>query len=228
MAKILLAEDDVTFAEMVRDWLERDHHVVEMCHDGNDALERLKLYGYDALILDWQMPGMSGVDLLKAYRDQGGIAPVLMLTGRDSVANKMTGLDGGADDYLTKPCDLREVSARLRALLRRPSHFQGTVLTVAHLTLNPESFAVTVDGKPVELMPKEFALLEFFMRNPNRVFNQEAILAHVWKAENEVGPETVRVWVKRLRKKIDIDPDNSIIQSIYGLGYKLVDESKSA
>jgi len=97
-------------------------------------------------------------------------------------------------------------------------------LTAAHLTLNPDSFAVTVDGKPVDLMPKEFALLEFFMRNPNRVFNQEAILAHVWKAESEVGPETVRVWVKRLRKKIDINPDNSVIQSIYGMGYKLVDE----
>lgn len=221
MAKILVVEDDEAFAGMVTDWLGRDNHVVEVCHDGLSANELMKSHGFDLLVLDWQLPGISGVDLCQSYRKMGGSSPVIMLTGLNDINDKTTGFDSGADDYLTKPCDLRELSARIRALLRRPASFNGEVLKVAHLSLNTDSLKVEVAGKPVDLLPKELALLEFFMRHPDRVFSQDAILAHVWTSESDVGPETVRTWIKRLRKKIDFD-DRSAIQTIYGVGYKLV------
>ncbi len=224
MAKILLVEDDQAFAGVVTDWLTNENHIVETCYDGTSALELLKSFGFDLLILDWQLPGLSGVELCKAYRALNGLSPVIMLTGLGDITDKTTGFDSGADDYVTKPCDLREISARIRALLRRPAKFDGEVLKVAHLSLNSDSRVVEVAGKKVELLPKEVALLEFFMRHPDRVFNQDAILAHVWTSESDVGPETVRTWIKRLRKKIDVD-DKSLIQTIYGVGYKLNSES---
>jgi len=223
MAKILLVEDDQDFADMVKDWLSNESHTVEACYDGAAALELIKSYNYDLLVLDRQLPGVSGIQLCQAYRKAGGLSPIIMLTGLGEITDKTDGFDSGADDYLTKPCDLRELSARVRALLRRPAKFDGEVLKVAHLSLNADSRVVQVAGKKVDLLPKEVALLEFFMRHPDRVFNQDAILAHVWTSESEAGPETVRTWIKRLRKKIDVD-DTSIIQTIYGVGYKLSTE----
>lgn len=224
MAKILLVEDDVEFSEMVQDWLAREHHTVEICADGADGLAMVKAYSYDVLIFDWNLPGMSGVELCQAFRKLGGTTPVIMLTGLGDIDNRTVGLDAGADDYLAKPCDLRELSARVRALLRRPVKYQGEVLKFAHLTLLPSTFEAHVDGEKVELLPKEFALLEFFMRHPGRVFNQDEIIAHVWTSDSSVGPESVRTWIKRLRQKIDKDKNKSVIQSIYGVGYKLAKE----
>lgn len=221
MAKILLVEDDRAFSEMVLDWLAREHHTVEICNDGTDGLAMLKSYSYDLLIFDWNLPGMSGVALCQAFRNLGGTTPVIMLTGMDDVENKMVGLDSGADDYLCKPCDLRELSSRVRALLRRPVAYKGEVLKFEHLTLFPGTYELKVDGAPVELLPKEFALLDFFMRHPGRVFNADEIIAHVWTSDSSVGPESVRTWIKRLRGKIDRDKEKSLIQSIYGVGYKL-------
>jgi DNA-binding response OmpR family regulator len=220
MAKILLVEDDEAFAAIVTDWLGRENHTVDVCHDGDSGLEITKSFRFDLIVLDWQLPGLSGVEVCQSYRKNGGVSPVIMLTGLGSIDNKTSGFDSGADDYLTKPCDLRELSARIRALLRRPAQIEEEVLKVAHLSLNTKSLVAEVAGKKVELLPKELALLEFFMRHPDRVFSQDAILAHVWKSDSEAGPETVRTWIKRLRKKIDVD-DKSAIQTIYGVGYKL-------
>lgn len=221
MAKILVVDDDENFAQMVVDWLESEHHTVERCNNGLDGLQMVEQFTYDLLVLDWNMPEMSGVELCSAYRAKGGASPVLMLTALGAVENKMTGLDAGADDYICKPCDLREVSARVRALLRRPTAYEGEVLKFAYLTLKPSSFELEVDGKNVKLLPKEFALIEFFMRHPNRAFSADEILSHVWKSEATAGPETVRTWIMRLRQKIAIDGGKSLIQSIYGVGYKL-------
>lgn len=221
MAKILLVEDDLTAAAMVKDWLEYELYVVEEVHNGEDALDLLKTYSYDVIVLDWQLPKMSGVDLLKDFRDRGGKTPVLMLTGNRTIGEKETGLDAGADDYLTKPFDMRELSARLRALLRRSPTARSTVMKCKHVSLDPSTCKVTSDGAELKLLPTEYALLEFLMRHPDRVFSIDEILDHVWKSESEATATAVRTYITRLRKKIDVEGKPSIITTVHGLGYKL-------
>lgn len=222
MAKILIVEDEPDLAEPVRAYLTHDHHLVEVVSDGNEALERLRFYKYDLIIMDWMLPGMHGVEVCKHFRASGGTTPILMLTSRKQVNDKITGLDSGADDYLTKPFDVQEIAARVRALLRRPQAVTSNVLTARNLVLETSTFRVTRDGAEISLLPKEFALLEFFMRHPNQVFSAEALLDRVWSSESEASPETIRTYIKRLRQKIDIKGEkNSIISTVHGVGYKL-------
>jgi OmpR-family two-component system manganese-sensing response regulator len=221
MAKILLVEDDSEFAEAVQRWLEHEHHTVESVADGTDAHERLNIYKYDVLILDWELPGMSGVDICKKYRATGGTAPILILTGKSAVSEKETGLDAGADDYLTKPFHMKEMAARVRALLRRTGRFNETTLKVRNIVLEPGLYNVTRDGVELRLLPKEFALLEFFMRHPGEVFSAEALLDRVWISEADITPDAVVTCIKRLRKKVDLESEPSIIRTIHGVGYKL-------
>jgi DNA-binding response OmpR family regulator len=221
MAKILLVEDDRDLAGMVIDWLKFEHHLVEAVHDGEDAVNMLKSYQFDVIILDWQLPKLEGVDVLRNYRTGGGQTPVLMLTGKGAIAEKEVGLDAGADDYLTKPFHMKELSARLRALLRRPGNVTGNVLSARDICLEPATFRVTKGGADIQLLPKEFALLEFLMRHPNQVFSADALLDRVWKSESNVSPETVRTCLKRLRRKIDTEEQDSLIQTLHGVGYKL-------
>jgi DNA-binding response OmpR family regulator len=222
MAKILIVEDEPDLAEPVRAYLTHEHHLVEVVADGNEAVERLRFYKYDLIIMDWMLPGMHGVDVCKHFRAGGGTTPILMLTSRKQVNDKITGLDSGADDYLTKPFDVQEIAARVRALLRRPSAVTSNVLTARNLVLETSTFRVTRDGEEISLLPKEFALLEFFMRHPNQVFSAEALLDRVWSSESEASPETIRTYIKRLRQKIDIKGEkNSIISTVHGVGYKL-------
>lgn len=221
MAKILLVEDDRDLAGMVFDWLKFEHHLVEMVHDGQEGLELVQSYDYDIIVLDWELPNVSGVDILRQYRSGGGMTPILMLTGKGAVHEKEAGLDSGADDYLTKPFHMKELSARVRSLLRRPPQVTGNVLTAGLLSLEPSTYRVTKNGADLQLLPKEFALLEFLMRHPNQVFSAEALLDRVWKSESDVSPETVRTCLKRLRKKIDVEGEASIIQTLHGVGYKL-------
>jgi DNA-binding response OmpR family regulator len=190
-------------------------------HDGEDAVNMLKSYQFDVIILDWQLPKMEGVDVLRNYRTGGGQTPVLMLTGKGAIAEKEVGLDAGADDYLTKPFHMKELSARLRALLRRPGSVTGNVLSARDICLEPSTFRVTKGGADIQLLPKEFALLEFLMRHPNQVFSADALLDRVWKSESNVSPETVRTCLKRLRRKIDTEEQESLIQTLHGVGYKL-------
>jgi len=221
MAKILLVEDDVEFSGIVQGWLSNEHHVVEVVHDGTEGRHWLQIYEYDLVILDWQLPGMSGVDLCKQFRAQGGLTPILMLTGKSAVAEKETGLDSGADDYLTKPFHMKELSARVRALLRRASRGTSNVLTIGGLVLDPANYRVTMNGGEISLQKREFALLEFLMRNPNRVFSAEALLERVWATESDVTPDAIRVYIMRLRKKIVDGEKSSMIQTVHGVGYKL-------
>ena len=221
MARILVADDDTQLCGLIEDWLIHQKYTVDVTHNGGDAQEMLKTYEYDCIVLDWDMPEKSGIDVCKAFRTGGGATPVLMLTGKSSIDSKEIGFDSGADDYLTKPVELRELSARIRALLRRKPTQQMTTLDVGDLCLDPAKRTVTKKGKEIELWPIEFALLEFFMMHPDQVFNSDALLHQVWKSEASAGPEAVRTTIKRLRKRIDDDSKKSLIKNVYGFGYKL-------
>jgi len=221
MAKILVVEDDKDLAENIEDWLKHETYTVEVAHTAELARELLATFFYDLLVLDWNLPGLSGVDLVKMYRAGGGQTSVLMITGKETIKDKEIGLDAGADDYLTKPFHLRELSARVRALLRRPRSALATVLSAGDISLDAATRQVKKGEQILELMPKEYALLEFFLRHPNQVFDQEAIIDHLWNSEKGVGIETVRTNIMRLRKKIDGDSEESMIKNLRGQGYKL-------
>jgi DNA-binding response OmpR family regulator len=220
MAKILIVEDEQDFYEPIRAFLTRDHHVVEVVENGLEALDRLRFYKYDVIIMDWMLPGMQGVDVCREFRSSGGTTPILMLTAKTATGEKISGLDAGADDYLTKPFDVGEVSARVRALLRRPAALTGNVLKLGQIVLERDTHRVTKTGEEIQLLPKEFALLEFFMRHPNQVFSAEALLDRVWASDSEASPETIRTYIKRLRQKIDSKDGPSLIQTVHGVGYK--------
>jgi len=221
VAKILVVEDDRLLSRLVRDYLASEHHNVEVADTGSTGMEMLECFRYDAIILDWELPGMTGIEILKRFRAKGGKTPVLMLTQRGSINEKETGFDSGTDDYLTKPFEMRELSARVRALLRRPAVFTGRVLAVRDIALDPGSHKVTRNGQEVDLLPKEFALLEFLLRHPGEVFSAEALLDRVWSSESESTEEAVSTCVRRLRKKVDDEGKPSLIQTVHGVGYRL-------
>lgn len=223
MAKILLVEDDGDLAKTIADFLGREKHTVEIVHDGLDGAEMLKFNNFDVLVLDWDLPGISGVEILARYRDAGGKAPTIMLTGRQKMDEKEEGLDSGADDYLTKPFSLRELSARIRALLRRPTELVGNVLKVQDITLDPEKHRVTKGDVEIKLTPKDFALLEFFMRHPDELFAVETIVSRVWLQDEEASPDALRVAIRRLRKAFGEtgESGDSVIENVARVGYRL-------
>lgn len=217
MAKILAVEDDKEILDAIKKLLENEHHQVETASDGSDGLFMMKSYVYDAIVLDWQLPKMDGVDIIREYRSDGGKTPILMLTGKTAIDDKEQGLDAGADDYLTKPFSSRELSARIRALLRRPALAASNILVASGIELDPKAMEVKKNGESIELLPREFQVLEFFMRNPNRVFEQTAILNRVWPSDSEATSEALRSTIKRLRRKVD--PEGELIRTVHGVGY---------
>lgn len=224
MTKILVVEDDKTLATTVSDWLKYEHYLVEIVESGQAALDRLGTSSYDVIVLDLALPGIGGIEVLKRYRNGGGSAPVLILTGKGELDEKEQGFEAGADDYLTKPCHLRELSARVKALLRRPKMTVGNIVKFGPLELDPSAFRVTRDGREVQLARMEFALLEFLMRHPAQVFSPEALLERVWKSESERSPESIRTLIKKLRKKIDTPGGDSLIENVHGVGYRLTEQ----
>lgn len=223
MTKILLVEDERELAMPIENWLLEQGHVVEMVHDGLEALECLKLYSYDVIILDLMLPGMNGLDICRQYRDRGGKGRVLMLTARKTVDEKAHGLDAGADDYLEKPFHLKELAARIRALLRRPGAISSEIFEVGELRLDSAKHKVWRAAQEIMLSPKEFSLLEFFMRHPQKYFSADAIIDRVWRSDTEIAPDTIRMHVKSLRRKIDVPGRASLIHTLHGVGYKLDD-----
>lgn len=221
MASILVVEDDPDFREALYNWLTSEHYNVEVEKDGGQALSKLRVREYDVIVLDWGLPTVAGAEICREFRNRGGTTPILMLTGRNSVSDKTTGLDYGADDYLTKPCNLNELSARIRALLRRSSGQVSNVLRVGDLLLNATTYSVSRHGEELSLQPREFALLEFLMRHPNTVFSPEALLDRVWASEADASPHAIRTCMMRLRKKLDVEGEESLIQTVHGVGYKL-------
>jgi len=221
MAKVLLIEDDRDLANNLKEWLSLENYLVELAEDGVSGLELLRTYEYDIIILDISLPRLSGLEVCRQYRQAGGSGRILMLTGRGSVADRADGLDTGADDYLTKPFHFKELSARLRAVMRRPVVAQENILRAGEIELDPRSFKVFKNGAPVHLARMEFALLEFLMRHPGQVFNQEALLERVWTADSERTSETIRSCIKKIRNKIDTAGRESLIQNVHGVGYKV-------
>jgi DNA-binding response OmpR family regulator len=221
MAKILLIEDDEILIEQIIAWLKHEQHVVDVVADGKEGLDRLRLYQYDIAVLDWGLPHLAGIEVLKQYRSSGGTIPILMLTGQDKISDKETGLDSGADDYLTKPFNLKELSARLRALLRRLSSLAANVLKHRDIELDRSSRRVTVCGADVKLLPKEYGLLELFMQNIGHVFSPETLLERAWSSESEATVGTVYTNIKTLRKKLAPDDPSRYIKNQPGAGYKL-------
>ncbi len=226
MAKILIVEDDASLLSMVKDFLEPLGYTVDTSINGKDALEKLDYFDFDLLILDWELPVVSGIEVCKQYRDKGGKIPILMLTGRNLPAQKREGLDTGADDYLTKPFDEGELGARIRALLRRPHTYTGAVLELLDLVIEPDTRRVTKGGREIILLPLEYSLLEFLMRHKDQTFSPDAILDRVWRSGTEVSVDAVRTCVKTLRRKIANKDGTSIIQTIHGVGYRASDSSK--
>ncbi len=223
MAKILCVEDDPALQESIKNSLSFQHHNVFTCSDGAEALEKLLVEQFDLVVLDWQLPSKTGPEICREYRSKGGNAIVLMLTGKASVSDKESGFDAGADDYLTKPFNIRELLARVRALLRRPAQLlESNKLQAGDLIVEPEHYRVTRQGKEIKLTPREFALLEFLIRNPGKSFSSEALLSRVWGTETETGPDAVRLVIKRLRDKVDSEEGPSIIQYVAGVGYRLI------
>jgi two-component system, OmpR family, copper resistance phosphate regulon response regulator CusR len=222
MAKVLLIEDDRDLSTILSDLLEEEGYSVEVAYDGASALDLLQTAEYDVLIVDWNLPKTSGVILLKEIRHRGNLTPVLLLTARGDVKDKTEGLDSGADDYLTKPFQSEELTARLRALLRRQSQQATNILSIGPFTMDNQKFKVMKGDREIRLQPKEFALLEFFMRHPEEVFSLEALLNRVWPTDSEASTDTLRVYIGTLRSKIDDKDKPSFITTLHRVGYKFV------
>jgi DNA-binding response OmpR family regulator len=220
MAKILIIEDDERLCDLIDDWLRGEGYLVEIARTGTEGLEKLQFYKYDLVVLDWNLPGLNGVEVCEKYREAGGNAPVLMLTVRAAVEDKAKGLDTGADDYLGKPFHLKELSARLRALLRRPPVAKKNLLVCGDLVLDPVARKAIFKGTELKLVAKEFALLEFLMRYPNEVFSLEALMDRIWPSESDSSPDTVRIHMMRLRRKIPQEKQPFKLRTVHGSGYQ--------
>lgn len=220
--RILLVEDDERITKALAEALMDHHYVVDIVQDGQMGWEFMQSADYDLIILDVMLPGINGIKLCQKLRQQGKNTPVLMLTAKDTSADKVLGLDVGADDYVIKPFDLQELLARIRALLRRGNSVLPPVLEWGNLRLDPNSCEVTYAEKLLSLTPKEYGLLELFLRSPGRVLSREIILEHLWSFEDIPGEDTVKTHIKRLRQKLKtVGVPSTLIETVYGLGYRL-------
>jgi two-component system, OmpR family, manganese sensing response regulator len=220
MAKVLIVEDDPKLLKTLNTFLGIEDFEVTQAEDGKKALDLLENNFFDIVVLDWNLPERSGVDVLKAFRHMGGNTPVLMLTGNETIEHREEGLDAGADDYLTKPFHPKELTARLRALLRRPKAYMCTSSETAALSVDVSKQCAVRNGEEVSLSGQEFALLEFFIRNPSQVFSPEVLLDRVWPSSSDASSTSIRTHVKKLRQKLDREGQPSIIQNVHGVGYR--------
>lgn len=218
--RILLVEDDTEQLEPLQIALTEAGHIVDGVDDGGMAQWLLSQKDYDLLILDWLLPEISGVSLCRQYRQAGKTSPVLMLTAKDTTPDKITGLDAGADDYLVKPVDVLELLARVRALSRRSPMWQGDILQLADLQLHLHTLTLERDGIAVELAPREFHLLEYFLRHPNHILSRDQIEQALWEWGSEPESNAVTVLVRRLRQRLQLVNAANWIESVYGMGYR--------
>ncbi len=221
--RILVVEDEHRIANTIKKGLEQERNAVDVAYTGTDGFDLATSEDYDLIILDLMLPGMDGISLCKNLRKKGLHTGILILTARGQIHDKIAGLDCGADDYLTKPFSFEELLARIRAIVRRPRTSINTILTVEDLQLDPKSFIVKRQDMPIQLSNKEFALLEYLLRNTNKILTKEQIISHVWNYDANILPNTVEVYIRNLRKKIDVPykTNRSLIQTIRGFGYKI-------
>ncbi|MBX9687709.1 MAG: response regulator transcription factor [Candidatus Obscuribacterales bacterium] len=221
MARILLAEDDLLLAQTVCTALEAFEYAIEHVSSGDDALQILESQSFDLLILDWNMPGSSGIEVCKQFRKAGKKEPVLMLTSRSGIDDKEEGLYSGADDYLTKPFEVRELLARIKSLLRRPANYADKLLKLGEITVDLDSRILKRDEQLQRLQPRELALLEFFMRRPGQLLSAEAIFTGVWGSDFEGSEIALRSCLAKLRKALASLGYADLIETVHGAGYKL-------
>jgi two-component system, OmpR family, response regulator len=219
--RVLVVEDDVRMAAALRRGLRYEGIAVDLTHDGESALRSATATAYDAIVLDVVLPGCDGFETCRGLRDAGVWTPVIMLTARDAVADRVRGLDEGADDYLTKPFSLAELLARLRALARRGAEERPAALEAGDLRLDPATHAVRRGSREIELSAREFALLEVFMRRPGQVLTQPQLLDAVWDLGYEQRSNVVEVYVGYLRNKIDRPFGRHALETVRGVGYRL-------
>jgi two-component system, OmpR family, response regulator len=219
--RILVVEDELKMASLLRRGLIEEGHAVDIARTGDDALWMAQSAEYDALVLDLMLPTIDGLEVCRRLRANGVWSPVLMLTARDGVEDRVAGLDAGADDYLPKPFSFAELLARLRALMRRGAGERPTVLEVGDLRLDPATHQVWRGDAEVELSGKEFALLETFMRRPGQVLTRDQLLEHAWDYGYENRSNIVDVYVRYLREKVDRPFERESIETVRGVGYRL-------
>lgn len=223
-AKILVVEDEKKVASFIKRGLEEENYAVDVASDGEEGLYLAETNRYDLILMDLMLPKMDGLSAIKALRDKDVGTPVLCLTAKDTVEDIVSGLDSGSDDYLTKPFAFAELLARVRALLRRGTQDRGAELTFSDLRLDPVSHKVWRSNRDIDLTAKEYALLEYFMRNPNQVLTRTMIAEHVWDYTFDSFTNIIDVYVNYLRKKIDRDYEKKLIHTVRGVGYILKEE----
>ena len=220
--KILLVEDDERITDAVVEDLTDQHYVIDVAYDGESGWEYAEAFTYDLILLDIMLPKVDGISLCKRLRSWGCSTPILMLTARDTVTDRVAGLDAGADDYLVKPFALQELSARIRALMRRGNPTLPPILEWGELRLNPSTCEVFHEEQPLMLSPKEYSLLELFLRNGRRVFSRAQILEQLWPFERIPEEATVKAHIRSLRQKLEaVGAPSDLIETVYGLGYRL-------
>ncbi len=221
--RILVVEDEHRIATAIKKGLEQERYAVDLAYGGNDGFDLASTEDYDLIILDLMLPEMDGLTICKNIRKNQIHTPILILTAKGQIEDKVNGLDSGADDYLTKPFSFEELLARIRALSRRPILALSDSLTVADLELNSKLFHVKRDKKQIKLSSKAFSLLEYLMRNAGKILTKNQIIAHVWDYNADILPNTVEVYIRNLRNKIDVPFKNKkpLIQTVRGFGYKI-------
>ena len=223
---ILLVEDNHRLSDSLRATLVDDGYAVDVAYDGQEGEEMALFTPYDVLILDVMLPKRDGIEVCRSLRNQKVASPILMLTARDGLDDRVLGLDSGADDYLIKPFEIKELRARLRALMRRESGNKSGNILVDDLRLDPSTHYVWRGETPLDLTAKEYALLEYLMRNPNRLITREMVVAHLWDYDQTIASNVVDVYIRRLRRKVDDPYDVKLIETIRGAGYRLRDPER--
>lgn len=224
--RILVIEDDRKIANAIKKGLEQESYAVDVMYDGKENIGQAATVNYDLIILDRMLPGVDGLKICQVLRKEKVITPILILTAKDKIRDRVEGLNAGADDYLVKPFAFEELLARVQALLRRPKQVTDNVLQVGDLVLDRTKFEVKRGEKKISLSNKEFAILEYLMRNPGRILTKDNIITHVWDYDADILPNTVEVFIGYLRNKIDrsFPEKNSLISTARGFGYKIVKE----
>lgn len=221
--RILVVEDEHKIANSIKKGLEQESYAVDVAFDGQDGYGLASSEDYDLIILDLLLPGMGGIEICSKLREKQIHTPIIMLTAKGQINDKVAGLDAGADDYLTKPFAFEELIARIRALSRRPKNNTGTKLILEDLELDTNTYQVKRGGRLLQLTAKEYALLEYLLRHPNQVIKKEQIINHIWNYDADVLPNTVEVYIGYLRNKIDkpFPSKPTLIHTVRGFGYKV-------
>ncbi len=219
--RVLLIEDNRRLSDSLRATLVEDGYAVDVAYDGVDGEDMAVFTAYDVIILDVMLPKRDGIQVCRSVRDQKITTPILMLTARDALDDRVQGLDSGADDYLVKPFEIKELRARLRALMRRNAPSKAGDLTFEDLRLDPAGHFAWRSDDPLDLTAKEFSLLEYMMRNPNRLITRDMVVSHLWDYDQNIASNVVDVYIRRLRRKVDDPYDVKLIETIRGAGYRL-------